>query len=380
MWAIASFGRGVASAPPSGASAKHGRLRRTGFKSRGMMGTRIRHGITRWFSTWSPTPRTLSRESHRARLELQPGLANRHHCSLLAYERGNQETVRPTPASRAPAEGGLVRWCSPRSCGATGRRAERRTSRQEVNESRIVAASVARYRAQDRLGLGRERHLAASWRGTWHRVMEHAFRDCGVYRAESVEVLPDESCAQCCHGKGRWDELGAAAPQRDHLSFRQGRSDIRAPAPNMFEQVLAPLWHRVMSFYFQRAGLEGSPGGGFYSARMSESQPSVPTSDSAIGLGGRGEDAIFRTFRETPRGSCPGLIARAATCNKTLAGRSWFLWLREAENGGAYGRVISSGRTHSSNCSAVSRPSSTPAWRRVVFSACAFFAILAALS
>ena len=44
------------------------------------------------------------------------------------------------------------------------------------------------------------------------------------------------------------------------------------------------------------------------------------------------------------------------------------------------GRTIVSGLIHSSNCSAVRRPSSTPASRRVVPSAWAFLAIWAALS
>ena len=42
--------------------------------------------------------------------------------------------------------------------------------------------------------------------------------------------------------------------------------------------------------------------------------------------------------------------------------------------------VMSSGRTHSSNCSPVSNPSATPASRSVVPSACAFLEILAAAS
>lgn len=42
--------------------------------------------------------------------------------------------------------------------------------------------------------------------------------------------------------------------------------------------------------------------------------------------------------------------------------------------------IIFFGSTHSVNCSSVSRPSSRAACRRVMFSLCAFFAILAALS
>ena len=50
------------------------------------------------------------------------------------------------------------------------------------------------------------------------------------------------------------------------------------------------------------------------------------------------------------------------------------------EQGLPHGWVMSSGRTASSNCSAVSSPSSSAASRSVVRSLCAFFATLAALS
>ena len=46
----------------------------------------------------------------------------------------------------------------------------------------------------------------------------------------------------------------------------------------------------------------------------------------------------------------------------------------------AYGRVISSGLIHSSNCSLVTSPRASADSRSVVPSACAFFAIFAALS